>query len=86
MTERRGMQGKSSDEKLQERRGKNGNTMKAWQAFQALSIATDDLKMKAAGYDKCWCWYHVKCTPKYVQDTLDDEISLEDIYFECDYC
>ena len=47
---------------------------------------TDDLKMKAAGCDKCWHWYHVKCTPKYVRDMLDDETSLEDIYFECDYC
>ena len=37
---------------------------------------TADIKMKAAGCDKFWCWYYMKCTPKYVQDTLDDEISL----------
>ena len=48
--------------------------------------STDDLNMKAAGCDKCWNWYHIKYTPKYVQDMLDDEISLDDIYFECNYC
>ena len=42
--------------------------------------------MEPVGCDKCPQWFHFGCLPAIIQDQVDDEINISDVFFECDFC
>ena len=47
---------------------------------------TNGPMVKPVGCDRCPCWFHFGCLPAIIHEQVDDEISIADVFFECDFC
>ena len=59
------------------------------QCYCCMKKFKDDMNgpmMELVGCDRCPCWFHFRCLPMIIQDQVDDEISISDVFFECDFC
>ena len=47
---------------------------------------TNGPMMEPVGCDRCPRWFHFGCIPTIIQDQVDEEIAISDVFFECDFC
>ena len=47
---------------------------------------TNGPMVEPVGCDRCPRWFHFGCLPAIIQEQVDDEISISDVFFECDFC